>query len=301
MRIDRLQQITQEEFVSCYIAQNKPCVISHSNYDAEAWTPEGLRKNVGSLSTQIYDTLFDLQDIDTVDSYLNKHFGRRLNAGESAPYIRWYNQLKDIEFPWGDEAFFRLSKSWTLPEFVPTTGYLVPVCSPGATLDPVVDRFPYRGILIAARGARTRLHRDPFCSDAIVNQFYGVKEFCLFHPRRTRELEKRRENNSFGGFVDVREGMGSGYSIEPDCTGTIGPGEILYIPNGWLHDVLVVDDSVSITWNFVHESGSESYLDYLYTKAASDGEFAVLQYFYELGGHRIEDGVQAREKLHMAY
>jgi hypothetical protein len=52
----------------------------------------------------------------------------------------------------------------------------VPLTQSGKQADPVTDRFPYRGLLIAARGARTRLHRDPFCTDAVVCQFHGVKK-----------------------------------------------------------------------------------------------------------------------------
>jgi hypothetical protein len=155
---------------------------------------------------------------------------------------------------------------------------------PGA--DAVHDAFPYRGVLVSARGARTRLHRDPFASDAVVCQMSGVKEVVLYRPERTDELRARRaDGSSFGGFVDVRP-TPTTLRVQPDYHGFVRPGEVIYIPHGWLHDVLSVEDSISVTWNFVHESGALEFIDYLMdTLAGSDSEFEVLRYFFQQAGH----------------
>lgn len=117
----------------------------------------------------------------------------------------------------------------------------------GKSANPVTDNFPYRGILVAARGARTRMHRDPFCSDAIVAQFYGTKEAVLYHPDRTEELTAQAADDSFGGFIDVRQDDPTMISVEPDYFGQVEPGQMIYIPHGWLHDVICLSDSISVT------------------------------------------------------
>jgi hypothetical protein len=170
-----------------------------------------------------------------------------------------------------------------MPSFLPRRGMLIPAT---ATVDAVHDTFPYRGVLVAARGARTRMHRDPFCSDAMVYQFCGVKEVALYRPERADELTVHRaDGTSFGGFVDVRP-TPDALTVAPDFHGFVRPGEIIYIPHGWLHDVFVVEDSLSVTWNFVHERGAMEFIDYLMGEAsAGDSEFEVLRYFFKQAGH----------------
>lgn len=48
--------------------------------------------------------------------------------------------------------------------------------------------------------------------------------------------------------------------------------------------MLVVQDSVSITWNFVHKRGAKEFIDYLKNDPTEDSEFEVLQYFFARAG-----------------
>ncbi len=285
MELEVVRDISEQEFVNEYVAKNKPVVVDNIPYEASEWTPDAVKKNIGELTTQIYGSLFDLEFVASLEEYIDDYFGNTDSEyPEDVPYVRWYNQLKDVDFVWGDEAFEGLQSIWTKPDCMPTSDLLVPVSS-GESKNPVSDNFPYRGILVSARGARTRMHRDPFCSDAIVAQFHGAKEALLYHPDRTEELTMTADDSSFGGFIDVREGDLSKASIEPTFSGVIRPGQMIYIPHGWLHDVMSIEDSISITWNFVHKHGAKEYVDYLKNDPTNDSEFEVLQYFYERAGH----------------
>ena len=277
--------MAQIEFTKMQGLGNDFVVVDGIPYSPESWKPEALKESIGELTTQIYGTLFDLENIASLEEYIDDHFGETGAYPEDVPYVRWYNQLKDVDFVWGDEAFEALQPFWQKPACVPDQDLIVPVTRNGTRADPVVDNFPYRGILIAAKGARTRMHRDPFCSDAIVAQFYGTKQAVLYHPDRTEELMEASDGSSFGGFIDVRDPNDlDTVTVEPDFQGVISPGQMIYIPHGWLHDVLVVDDSVSVTWNFVHQQGSKEFLDYLKNDPTEDSEFEVLQYFVKRGG-----------------
>lgn len=278
-----LDSITEEAFVAQYLQRNEPVVVRDLQFDPQEWTPDRFKARLGDLPVQVYDALFDLQEVSTLADYLDKQFGQPGGYREKVPYVRWYNQLKAVEHAWGDEAFRRLSDRWRMPSFLPRRNMLVPA---KPEIDAVTDAFPYRGILISAKGARTRMHRDPFCSDAVVSQFHGVKEVAMYHPSRAEELTvRKKDGTSFGGFVDVRETDLSALSVEPDYHGFLRPGEVIYIPHGWLHDVIVVEDSISVTWNFVHERGSMEFIDYLMSGSDSDTEFEVLRYFYRQCGY----------------
>ncbi len=293
--LDVIDMPHPEEFVERWLAPARPVVVRGLSYDPVAWTAYGLRARAGSLATLVYGSLFDLEDVATLGDYLDDWFAPAADEapasssssssappdlGDDVPYVRWYNRLRDVEAAWGDEALARMADTWTAPACLPRTGLLLPVGGG----DPVVDRFPYRGLLVAARGARTRLHRDPFGTDAVVAQFAGVKEAVLYEPGRASELHLGGDATSFGGFLDVR-GDGSGrLAAEPDLAGEVHPGDLIYIPRGWLHDVLVLEDSLSVTWNFVHQMGSRELIRYLHTGAEGDSEWDILRWFRAQAG-----------------
>jgi hypothetical protein len=54
------------------------------------------------------------------------------------------------------------------------------------------------------------------------------------------------------------------------------PGEILFIPQGWYHHIETLEDSVSLTWNFVHASQAKQFHIYL---ASNDVDRDVIDYF----------------------
>jgi ribosomal protein L16 Arg81 hydroxylase len=110
------------------------------------------------------------------------------------------------------------------------------------------------------------------------------KKAALYHPSRALELSANKDTSSFGGFTDVRKNDFEALSHEPDFHGEVRPGDMIYIPHRWLHDVLVEEDSVSVTWNFVHQSGAKEFKDYLKNSPETDSEFEVLKYLYSLAG-----------------
>lgn len=275
-----IEMPTAADFIEQFVARNQPVVVTGLDYDHQTWSPAGFGERLGDLTALVYGTLFDLDDIQPVADYLDDWFDQTPAPGDDVPYIRWYNQLRDVDFAWGDDAFDRLHGAWTAPPCLPADGYVVP---PRAANDPTRDHFPYRGILVAARGARTRLHRDPFGTDAVVCQFHGTKHAALYHPDRADELTAVADSTSFGGFVDVRAD-GRKVMREPDFEGTVGPGTMIYIPRGWLHDVAAITDTLSVTWNFIHHRGSDRYRAYLADDPRSDSEYEILRYCHQRAG-----------------
>ena len=297
MKFEIISDVSQEEFLNNYVAKNTPVIVRGIPFEPEHWTPAALKESIGDLTAQMYGTLFDLEDILSASDYLDDYFGTNGPYQDDVPYIRWYNQLKDIDFAWGDEAFNQLSTYWQKPVCIPDRNLIVPLTNAETIANPVKDRFPYRGVLLAARGARTRLHRDPFCTDAVVSQFYGTKEAALYHPSRAQELLDNSDGSSFGGFMDMREADINQLSHEPDFHGEVNPGDMIYIPHGWLHDVIVVEDSISVTWNFIHEKGAREFEQYLTGNTEEDSEFEILQYFYSLAGFPNVSAQEIMEQL----
>src|SRR5579872_2825920 len=184
MIIDRCRSLEVQDFEDHYLVSNRPVIVVDAieRWPGPAmWNPEHLFKEFGNASVQIYNDLFTLEDVITLDEYFTKYW-RSPVTERRVPYVRWYSRLKPIDFAWADEAFARMSEHWAQPYFLPDSGYLLPVQPFNRRLSAVTDAFPAKGIFISAAGARTALHKDPWCSDAVLCQVYGTKRFRLYNP-----------------------------------------------------------------------------------------------------------------------
>lgn len=283
-RVVRVSDLSVDKFVSEYLEQNRPVIVTGAMRAWPAlhrWNPTNFEKEFGSERVQIYGDLFKLSGIDLLANYFAKYFDRT-DAGKAGvgavPYVRWYCHLSsDERVPWADSVFATIAKDWSRPSFFPPDSFALPVCGPKENVDPSSDWFPARGMFISARGARTRLHADPWCSDAILCQIYGHKNFVMYHPSQTPRLARG------GRTVDIEAPNLDDFpdfpKAEETMRDTLEPGECLLVPAGWYHHFNSATDSISLTWNFVHVSRLRQFLAYL-VAGPQESEMKQLRYAY---------------------
>lgn len=277
--IERVAKIGTEEFVRRNIVGNRPVIVTDAmdSWPAkQKWNPEYFVENFGNLNTQIYDNLFALQDVMPLRDYINRCFNRE-DGKFSGRYARWYAKFKDLEFAWSDIVFDAIAQDWKHPYFLPESSFVMPFCRPPDKLRANRDAFPFKGLFISARGARTRLHKDPLGSDALLCQIHGVKKVVFYQPKDRSKLQRGSSfvdplNPDLQRFADFP-------SAAPLFEDELVPGEILFIPGGWFHDVASITDSISVTWNFVHAAGRESFLRELVNPLA-EFDREILKFFF---------------------
>jgi len=293
-RAPRVEDLTVDKFVTDYLQKNRPVIVTGAmrNWKAlQRWTPDQLAKRFGDERVQLYGDLFRLVDITTLSQYLERYFDPSDDQRKpgATPYVRWYSHLvKDDRVPWADEIFEQIADDWAAPAFFPADSFVLPFCPPTAGIDPSRNWFPARGLFISARGARTRLHCDPWCSDALLCQLYGRKDFVLYEPSQAEYLAKQ------GRFVDIAapdiQAFPDFEKARPAVRDTLHPGEMVLVPAGWYHHFDSVSDSISLTWNFVHVCRLREFLMYL---AAGPPETELKQlayaYFEAPGRHPVDD------------
>ena len=275
--LPRVSSLSQERFIEDFLAANRPVVITAEALKWPAhskWSPEFMDRQFGDRDVVVYNTLFSMTDMTTLSDYLARNFNNP--DQETSEYVRWYSRLSDLDIPWGDEVFAALAADWDHPSFLPTSGYLLPFCDDCAQVSVTTDLFPYRGLFISGRGARTRLHRDPLGSEAVLWQIYGEKNVRFFSP----EYDSYLRDGSH--FVDPRspdlDRFPNFSKAIPAYEDTLKPGEIMFIPSGWFHDVTSLTDSISITWNFVSKHRPEAFLNCL--EDGTDGrEIGTVNFF----------------------
>lgn len=107
---------------------------------------------------------------------------------------------------------------------------------------------PFRATLYASRaGSQTNLHADEHSGFLV--QVSGYKRTVLFNPKASRALRCRSWGDATAPF-SRRSFFDDGVPDEPDwaskqpfvglggCEVEVGPGEALFIPKGFFHDVL---------------------------------------------------------------
>lgn len=261
--LERASSLAPESFVRDYLAQNRPVIVTDAMAAWKAlggWSPEAFRERFGDEKVQIYDDLFFMINTRPLRDYLDRYIldpnRKPRAAGSRVPYVRWYSRQDErTDFPWSDDVLARLSGEWSAPYFMPSSDLLLPFAPPGRQFTPVRDLFPARGVFISAMHARTRLHTDPWASDAVLCQVYGEKRFILFRPDQVADL--RRDGQLIDIPYDPATDCWAEASQRPYADDVLRPGEMILIPAGWGHAFHSTTASISITWNFVHAVNAE--------------------------------------------
>ena len=117
-----------------------------------------------------------------------------------------------------------------------------------------IDPYPH-GILIGPRGAFTKLHYDLWATHSWNAHIVGAKRWVFVPPRHRRDTYPEIRQNA--GFYP-----GSGVG-RPDLeryprmakvrflVGEARAGDLVWFPSLWMHEVFSLEDSISITHNYM--------------------------------------------------
>jgi hypothetical protein len=259
--------IQENEFIDAYLAGNKPLVARGCLRwpVLPPWDLGLLARKFGDYHVPVFDTLFEMQRVVRFGEYVASITDERPGE-EPPPYMRWYSRQRRVQLICADEAFAALAESWAVPAWLPSADYVFPAIKENA--DPVRDRFPAKGIFVCPAGGRTRLHVDPWASDAFLCQVTGEKRFKMYPPRAARFLSDGES------VVDIDQPDAARFpqwkSIAPALDVTLYPGDGIFIPAGWFHAAVALTPSVSITWNFVHAVNADRFAVYVESGGSAD-------------------------------
>jgi Cupin-like domain len=264
------------QFLEEFLVPGRPLVARGALGSWPAAPPWGLAeltRRFGDAPVPVFDTLFSLQRVSRFADYIAAHTGAAVTG--VPPYLRWFTRYSRERLPWADEAFAEFADEWSMPSWLPDSGYLFPLTR--GPVDAARNAFPARGLFVCGTDGRTRLHVDPWASDACLCQVTGSKRFMLFPPAEGALLSDAT------AIVDLDHPDERRFPLwrqaVPVIDEVLHPGDAIFIPAGWYHTAVAQSDSVSITWNFVHRVHEGRFGAYLRSGGRAD---PVVSYFRTL-------------------
>ena len=129
-------------------------------------------------------------------------------------------------------------------------------------------RPPYQWFLLGPQRSGTCVHIDPLGTAAWNTLLAGRKRWVLFEPGTSKRVatgshlvKPGEDDEAVNYFVDILPRIRATYPHARRIEVVQRPGDTLYVPAGWWHAVLNLDDTVAVTQNFVSRSSFDGAWD----------------------------------------
>lgn len=232
--------LTLEEFVGKYEKPEIPCIIE-SIPTKECWT--AVEKWNFKSFRRFKDRLFKVGEDD--DGYKvkvkMKYFLKYLQENKDDSPLYVFDGSYDM-----DGVSKALLDEYHVPSYFPDDlFYLV-----GEKRRP-----PYRWFLVGPERSGTCVHIDPLGTSAWNTLLQGKKRWVIFPPgtakniaKGTDVIKKGEDDEAINYFVDLLPRIKDKYGAEVHVIEFMQlPGDTVFVPGGWWHAVLNVEDSIAIT------------------------------------------------------
>lgn len=163
-------------------------------------------------------------------------------------------------------------------------------------------------LIVGCKRSGSTFHKDPNGTCAWNAALTGRKLWIMFPPDKlppgTSTDDDEMEVTSPVGLAEwVLSGFYNDAARSPDAQiGVTVPGECMYVPSGWWHAVINIDDCVALTQNFVPKSQLGKVLHFLKNKREGLSGFRPAQVAKVLRGETdpaIVEYLEKYDKLHL--
>jgi ribosomal protein L16 Arg81 hydroxylase len=233
-QVDRRSSLSLSEFRKEYLYPGRPVVITDAieSWPARSlWTFDYFRSRYANTLVTVHRLDGQRYEPNSTETMALSSFidGIRSSSFDSYPYY-----VRD------DWRIFKTNEELLSDYEVPRYFFDWFVFLPGFM------RLIYPRIFIGPKGAITPLHLDIWGTHAWLAQLVGRKRWILF-PRDQQPLlydcNVQPQNPDFARFPLFRKAK------PVECS--IGPGDLIFVPGGWAHEVVSLDPTISITHNYM--------------------------------------------------
>lgn len=239
--ITRLSKLDRRVFKGSFIRTNTPVILTQQldDWPARTWTPEVLKQRVASVVLPAQEGNMEQEATVLSEVRFHDYLDEIGHADGAATAKKRYAAQFDLL-----ETFPSLSKELKFDEIFPQ------------------HRLLYTFGWIGPAGTITGLHKDD--SNNLLAQLYGRKKVILFSPKNDPFVYPSRKYD-YGArlsYVDAEAPDLERYPLFRRAQAeevVLNPGELLFIPIGWWHQVRSLEPSISVS------CFAQSYLEYCLT------------------------------------
>ena len=260
--IERIKNITPDEFRNNYVVKRKPVVIEDATLQWRAlnkWTADFWTKNYEEKKVVVDDKTYTLKEIIEL--------AQNSDENKPAPYYR--NIRIDHEYP--------ELKTDILPE----SDFCLPNKFYGSLFKPLKNSFLAYGQYELFIGGKGRsfpyLHYDVPGADTFIHQIVGVKDLILFSPDDSKYLyPKSGVAFNVSDIPDIENVPEEKYPLFKKATRyqiRLNAGESVYFPSGWWHTAKMQSFSISIGIDVANDYNWQTVLGFINKKAKTKLSF----------------------------
>lgn len=121
------------------------------------------------------------------------------------------------------------------------------------------DRPDHQWLIVGPSRSGSSFHKDPNATSAWNSVVSGHKYWIMFPGDCPPPgVYTDQEQSEVTAPVSLAEWFASGFYAEAKkhpkfCHAVTGPGQVMYVPSGWWHAVVNLDENIAMTGNFVAE------------------------------------------------
>eukprot|EP00510_Aplanochytrium_minuta_P003806 CAMPEP_0184011800 /NCGR_PEP_ID=MMETSP0954-20121128/4029_1 /TAXON_ID=627963 /ORGANISM="Aplanochytrium sp, Strain PBS07" /LENGTH=398 /DNA_ID=CAMNT_0026291659 /DNA_START=336 /DNA_END=1532 /DNA_ORIENTATION=+ len=284
--IDRFDadSLTYSEFKKNYLERNMPCIIEEVT---KHWV---INEKYASLSVKEFEeamvrdfgnakvpVLFQGSRKEETLEHVNEYGGEECRSMKLAEFFSIWrekgtslNRLSQANVnQWIAEGVPYLKDWHFVKEFPDLELYEVPEFFQDDWLNAYCvskKKSDYKFMYCGAQGSYTPLHHDVLKSFSWSVNIFGSKLWVLFDPAQTSHLVDSKQRNHVSNVFSNDESMAEDF---PDLHKTTPKiviqkrGEAIFVPSGWYHQVINLEDTLSINHNWFNAYCLPSVSDYL--------------------------------------
>lgn len=268
--IPRIEGLSRADFERDFIlgpdGHGRPAIIRNATpgWGCNNWSLDSFRARFGSLSVRSHARSSRVAPYEVVSYEMTlaehidycrggelgtppvnaKSVSDRADLYPQSGSLYWYESLArpefhalwndvDVDFEFMDSLMARLEGDWRRFAF----------------------HLPFANVFIGGAGSCVDLHKDYWSTHTLIVHLEGFKHVMAF-PRTASACIKNARNEP----IDPRrpdEGEFPHFRDAPVHIGTIAPGDTLFLPPNWYHDVLGLSPTLSFGMNLftVHNIG----------------------------------------------
>jgi len=250
--VPRLSNVSPSEFARDFLAgEGTPAIVTDAmhGWAARDWSFELFREKYGSKIIRISSKLAD----DTKSRWIRlDEYIDYIEHPESSPLTQM-----SPDRPFYAYAYKPFSKSVELRQAFTTPYFLEDWYQ--HLEEPLLSILNPGWLLLGGKRTVSHLHQDFFSTHTWFAQVTGVKDFVLFPPSDSAYL--------YGGAVDPLAPDLERFPLFEKATGyrcQVGPGDVLCLPADWWHHVVAVEESITLSFEFVNATNFSRFMTALF-------------------------------------